>query len=332
MIVHDRYSLRTSNTLGFDVCAEHYAGVASEDELQEAVEYAAHRRWPVFVLGGGSNIVLTRNVPGLVIRQTSATLTRDGEKLTASAGVAWDNLVRQSLDMGLNGLENLSLIPGDTGAAPMQNIGAYGVELADRLLQLRVFHLPSREWRIHDRDDCRFGYRDSLFKQERGKHVITSITLGLGSSCALVADYTSLARELEQQEIEHPQAGDIAAAVVRIRRSKLPDPTRIGNAGSFFKNPLVDADRFASLERLTPGLIGHPDGMGRVKLAAAQLIEACGFKGVSRGAVGVHTEQALVLVHHGRGKGAELLALAGEITDAVRERYGVDLIIEPVVL
>lgn len=332
MIIHERHPLRAGNTLGFDVRAERFVEVASEDALHEAVEHAAKHRWPLFMLGGGSNIVLTGDIPGLVVRQVDATVSRDGDRLTAAAGVRWDELVRQSLDRGLNGLENLSLIPGDTGAAPIQNIGAYGVELADRLVAVRAFHVPSGEWHDLDRADCRFGYRDSRFKQERGEHVITSITLALGRQCPLTTDYASLARELECQGIEHPTAHDVAAAVVRIRQSKLPDPAVIGNAGSFFKNPSVTADHYDTLRQVTPGLIGHPDGQGHVKLAAGQLIEVCGFKGTRRGPVGVHGDQALVLVHHGEGQGKDLLALASEIADAVLERFGVELVIEPTVV
>lgn len=333
MEVRHDHSLERANTLGFPALARHYVDVADEGTLADAVALARRERWPILILGGGSNVVLTGDVPGLVVRQRDTRIERDGNLVTAGAGIDWDALVSHTLALGLGGLENLALIPGSVGAAPVQNIGAYGVEIAERIVRVRALHLASGEWHELSRDECRFGYRDSLFRREPGRYAISSLMLRLNATTRdPVVAYASLEQELERRGIERPDAHEVAEAVRAIRRSKLPDPARIGNVGSFFKNPLVTRDHALELGRELSDLVAHPQDDGRVKLAAGQLIDSLGYRGVTRGAVGVHERQALVLVNRGGGTAAELLALAEEIAEAVAEHYGVRLEPEPTII
>ncbi len=286
------------------------------------------------MLGGGTNLVLARDIPGLVIQLRHSSVTYDDatHSVTAGAGVGWHSLVLDTLAHDRPGLENLSLIPGSTGAAPVQNIGAYGVELAERFIRCRALHLPSGNWRVFERDDCDFDYRHSVFKAFAGEYAITEVTLEVGRHLPLVHDYTSLHRCLASRSSGDIDARAISNCVIDIRGKKLPDPARTGNAGSFFKNPLIDRSLFEKLRTSHPDIIGHAQVDGRVKLAAGWLIDSLGFKGYRRDGVGVHRDQALVLVNLGEGTGDELLALAEEVSGAVQGRFGVALEIEPVVV
>lgn len=332
--------LSGANTLRVGCVADRVVAVRSEREL---LDLLADRRGatdaaPFTVLGGGSNVVLRRRVPGLVIlmRMRGYRLqprADGGVLLTASAGERWHDLVRFSLGQGLGGLENLALIPGSVGAAPIQNIGAYGVELSERLVSLRALDTRSGHVLTFSREDCRFAYRDSRFKTPEAAHlIILDVTLALQRGAPPVVDYPELRRELQRLGWERPTAVQVAEAVVRIRRRKLPDPRRVGNAGSFFKNPLVPASQAAALRRQLAGLVEHPAGAGRVKLAAAQLIEACGWKGRARGAVAVWHRQPLVLCNTGGATGQDVLALSEDIRRDVADRFGVDLELEPQVM
>jgi UDP-N-acetylmuramate dehydrogenase len=258
----------------------------------------------------------------------------DGARLvTAGAGENWHALVCRTIADGLPGLENLALIPGTAGAAPIQNIGAYGVELRERFDSLRAFDRRSGEFVRLKREQCQFAYRESLFKREgRDRYIITAVTLRLPLPWQPVLGYAELARELAQESAAAPTADRIRDAVIAIRLRKLPDPALIGNAGSFFKNPVVDAGQRHALLAQYPNLVSHAQADGSYKLAAGWLIDQCGFKGVSNGPVGVYGKQALVLVHHGGGTGQDLLALARRIADAVQARFGVRIEPEPVVL
>lgn len=335
-----RADLRGANTLGVACTADRVVAVHSERELLDllAVRQGADAAAPLTVLGGGSNVVLRRRVPGLVclmrIRGYRLQPQADGRALlTASAGERWHDLVRFSLGQGLGGLENLALIPGSVGAAPIQNIGAYGVELSQRLVSLRALDTRTGQVLTFSRDDCRFAYRDSRFKTPEAAHlIILDVTLALQRGAAPVAAYPELRRELQRLGWAQPSAVQVAEAVVRIRRRKLPDPRRVGNAGSFFKNPLVSASRAAAVRRLLPGLVEYPADAGQVKLAAAQLIEACGWKGRSRGAVAVWHRQPLVLCNTGGASGRDVLALSEDIRRDVAGRFGVDLELEPQVI
>ena len=248
------------------------------------------------------------------------------------AGKGWHALVTETLAAGLPGLENLALIPGSVGAAPVQNIGAYGVELSDRLASVRALHRPSGRWHELDAAACGFGYRDSRFKREAGDWAITAVTFELGEHLPRVAGYASLAALLAERGIDEPSALDIRDAVVAVRRSRLPDPAVLGNAGSFFHNPLVSRERADALLARFPDLVHYPQPDGQVKLGAGWLIEQLGFRGCREGGVGVHERQALVLVHEGGGSVEALLRLVERILAAVEERFGVRLRIEPTLL
>jgi UDP-N-acetylmuramate dehydrogenase len=291
---------------------------------------------PPLVLGGGSNLLLTGDVDRPVLQvalRGRRVLADDGERVLveAAAGESWDGLVRWSLAQGAAGLENLALIPGTTGAAPIQNIGAYGVELRDCFESLDAIDLRDGAARRFDAAECAFGYRDSVFKHAGAGHwLVTAVRLRLSRRATLRLDYGDLREELARAGVGAPSASDVADAVSTIRRRKLPDPAVLGNAGSFFKNPVVDAAFAAALRAREPGLPAWPDGR-RVKLSAAWMIDRCGWKGHRDGDAGVHAAHALVLVNHGHASGAQLLALARRIRDSVRERFGVALEPEPVI-
>ncbi len=349
-------SLKAFNSFGFAVQAEHFVSIDTDDELIDALRIANDNDWPVFLLGGGSNLVLTQDIKGLVIHQTNTTTHYDKQSdgstlVTVDAGKPWHELVLETLDNGLTGLENLSLIPGNTGAAPVQNIGAYGVELADRMHSVRCYHRPSQQWLTLLPDDCVFGYRDSVFKREPNQYVITQVVFQLRSDTPPVLSYKALARAMNVISDRNPkvassntnpigtgpgepvaQAKLISDTVIRIRQSKLPDPKQLGNAGSFFKNPVISKDHAEALKVSHPDIVSYPLGDGQLKLAAGWLIDELGFRGIEADGVGVHTEQALVLVNRGDGDGQALMALARAIIDRVDKEFGVKLEIEPIVV
>jgi UDP-N-acetylmuramate dehydrogenase len=326
-------SLAAFNTLALPGRAARYARIASVGQLTAAL---AGRR---FVLGGGSNLVLTGDFDGLVLHMAipgKALAGEDAEAwyVRAGAGENWHGFVQWTLAQGWPGLENLSLIPGTAGAAPIQNVGAYGLEVSERFHSLRAFDMHSGEIVRFDRAACRFGYRDSVFRQEgwhlSGRFVITGLTFSLPKNWRPVVSYGELATELAARGIEQPGAGQIADAVIALRRRKLPDPARLPNAGSFFRNPLVDAGTAGRLQAAHPDLPRYPQPDGRVKLAAAWLIEQAGWKGRDLGPVGMYEKQALVLVNRGGATGADVLALMRAVQRDVRGKFGVDLTPEPV--
>jgi UDP-N-acetylmuramate dehydrogenase len=332
---HEFYPLRRHNTFGFDVRARYAVHIRSEADLLAALEDSRGGGLPLVVLGGGSNVVLTADLDALVLlmeipgyRVETGT---DAWRVTAGAGENWHGVVCRTIADGLPGLENLALIPGTAGAAPIQNIGAYGVELRERFAGLRALDRQTMRFVDLDGSQCAFGYRDSLFKQAgRDRYIITAVTLRLPRDWQPVLAYGELARELEGNAAS--DAATIRDAVIAIRSRKLPDPAQIGNAGSFFKNPLVSAEQRHALLASHPDLVSYAQPDGTFKLAAGWLIDRCGFKGVNDGPVGVYGKQALVLVHHGGGTGAALLALATRIADTVQARFGVRIEPEPVVL
>lgn len=311
---------------------------ATVEEAREAIGFAADRGLPITVLGGGSNVVLLSRLPGLVIRVEIPGFeeeSRRGERVTVrvGAGEDWPRLVDRCVEAGLFGLENLTDIPGTAGAAPVQNIGAYGVEVGDCLEVVRCLEIPSGREVLLDREACLLGYRDSLFKSRMpGRYLIVEVTLGLSTREEPRIGYESLSREIARRGLSAPSPRDVARLVRQIRRERLPDPWRMGNAGSFFVNPVVEDGVAAALLERHPDLPTYPAGSGRRKLAAGWLIERCGFKGRSLGRVGVHRDHALVLVNLGGATGREVLEAAREIRRAVRETFGVDLDMEPRVL
>ncbi|WP_454722876.1 MULTISPECIES: UDP-N-acetylmuramate dehydrogenase [Cupriavidus] len=337
---HEFYPLRRHNTLGFDVRARFAVPVRSEADLRQALADPRAQGLPLVVLGGGSNVVLTRDLDALVLLMeipgysiTTVSEDDDAFLVTAGAGENWHGLVCRTIADGMPGLENLALIPGTAGAAPIQNIGAYGVELRERFHSLRAWDRQAGEFATLTREQCRFAYRDSLFKAEgRDRYVITAVTLRLPRPWQPVLGYAELAREIALDPDAPVTAARVRDAIVAIRSRKLPDPAEIGNAGSFFKNPVVSAAQRDALLAEHPGLVSHVQPDGSYKLAAGWLIDQCGLKGLREGAVGVYGKQALVLVHHGGGNGQELLALARRIAETVAARFGVRIEPEPVIL
>ncbi|WP_461481539.1 UDP-N-acetylmuramate dehydrogenase [Porticoccus sp.] len=333
-VIQAAVSLQSFNTLALPARAEYLCRAETDEQLTEALCWARDRGLRVTVLGGGSNVVLADDIPGLVIAMAIPGIAlgdREGEQLAVrvGAGENWHQLVLHSLARGWYGLENLSLIPGLAGAAPIQNIGAYGVELSERFLSLDAIHIRSGERLTMSAGECRFGYRDSYFKNAgRDQFVITAVTLALSVRPQLRLNYPALQQALAQRDPAELTPALVSEVVCDIRRSKLPDPAVIPNAGSFFKNPVISAAKAADLQAHFPGLVSYPQADGAVKLAAGWLVEQAGWKGVTRNAVGVHQQQALVLVNRG-GSGAELLALADEIGQSVGDKFGVALELEP---
>ncbi|MGF6773179.1 UDP-N-acetylmuramate dehydrogenase [Paraburkholderia sp. GAS199] len=335
------YPLKAHNTFGFDVRAQFACRVEHEAQLMAAVRDPRAAALPRLVLGGGSNVVLTGDFPGLVllVALRGRQLVREDDEswyVEAAAGEPWHEFVAWTLSQGLPGLENLALIPGTVGAAPIQNIGAYGLEMCERFASLRAVELATGAVVELDAEACQFGYRDSFFKRAgRDRYVITSVTFRLPKAWTPRAGYADLARELAARGEAHAQQPDAQAifdAVVAVRRAKLPDPAVLGNAGSFFKNPVVEAVQFEALKAKEPELVSYVQQDGRVKLAAGWLIDRCGWKGRSIGAAAVHERQALVLVNRGGASGGDVLALAGAIQQDVLTRFGVELEAEPVCL
>lgn len=347
MVILENHALANLNTLALRQSARYFAPIASRADLSLALSFARRHGLPWMVLGGGSNLLLSQDYPGVMIHNQIKGIELLREPLLqeetppvwikVGAGENWHHLVTFCLDKGWYGLENLALIPGTAGAAPVQNIGAYGVELCDVFCSLEAWDEQQQAVVTLDKQQCAFAYRDSVFKQQPGRFVILSVTLQLSTVPRVNIQYQSLQDYFSAQG-PHPMAvGDIYPrnvfdAVVAIRRAKLPDPAQVPNAGSFFKNPLVDAAQYASLLKRYPQLVSYPAANGQRKLAAGWLIEQAGWKGKSLGAVGVHPQQALVLVNHGGASGAELLQLAKTLCEDVQQRYGVTLEMEPVVV
>ena len=334
-MIESNVDLQPLNTLAIDARAAHFARVESLEDLHEALHFARTGKLPILPLGGGSNIVLTDNFPGLVIHLDMRGLELEdvagGTRVSAAAGESWHGLVMHTVERGLGGLENLALIPGRIGAAPIQNIGAYGVELRDSFYDLQAVHIPTGELHEFTAVDCQFGYRDSVFKgRARDQYLITRVRLHLSEEWRPHTEYPALKHYLDAH---HEGAGpltpvEIAHAVTAIRNSKLPDPARIPNAGSFFKNPVVGDEDYHRLKAAYPDLVAFPFE-GRWKLAAGWLIDQAGWRGYRRDSVGVHDQQALVLVNPGRGSGAEVTGLAVDIASDIRDKFGVELEPEP---
>ena len=337
-IVRHAVSLKALNTFGIDARAGHLVELRAVADLAATIALL-HAHPPVLVLGGGSNLLFSRDPPGTVLRVMLGGRRllgeRDGEVLVeAAAGQNWHSFVDWTLAQGLNGLENLSLIPGSVGAAPVQNVGAYGVEVCERFDSLDAVSLRDGTARRFDATDCGFGYRDSVFRREAGPPwLITAVRFRLTRTPQLQLDYGELRDELRARGIASPGAREVADAVCAIRRRKLPDPAEIGNAGSFFRNPVVDRARARQLAAAHPGLPLYPGSSpATAKLSAAWMIDRCGWKGHRDGDAGVHQRHALVLVNHGHASGAQILALAMRIRESVRRQFGIDLEPEPVVV
>lgn len=325
------------NTLALPARAARYIKITDEAQLTADSLRREHR----FILGGGSNLVLTQNFDGLILHMAipgKQLLKEDTEAyyIEAGAGENWHDFVQWTLQQGWPGLENLSLIPGTVGAAPIQNIGAYGLEVAERFDSARCWDFEKGLFVTVDRDECRFAYRNSLFKQEgwhlNGRMAIVSVTFRLPKRWQANNRYADIDQELATRQISQPNAADIAQAVMAVRQRKLPDPAFIPNAGSFFHNPLVDRSQAEKLKTTHPNLPCYPQADGRVKLAAGWLIEQAGWKGKSLGQVGMYEKQALVLVNHGGAQGEDVQRIMQAVQADVRARFAVDLTPEPIFL
>ena len=336
-LIEKRKSLKNLNTFGFDQTAELFAKVSSEQEIESAVRYAKANGLVLTVMGGGSNLVIADDIAGLVIQPVGSHINIQAvddrtTRVTTGAGVNWHALVQKTLAQNIPGLENLSLIPGSVGAAPVQNIGAYGVEVQDRIHSVKALHLPSMQWVCLSASDCQFRYRNSLFKDCKDEYIISEVVFELGTKHEQRSDYATLKQYLREHDITCPTPQQIGDAVVAIRQARLPDPKHIGNAGSFFHNPQLSIEQGEKLKARFPDLPVYPQGNGTVKVAAGWLIDNLGYKGHRAHGVGVHDRQALVLVNTGSGTGWDILQLADEIASAVFDAYGVTLAIEPTVL
>jgi UDP-N-acetylmuramate dehydrogenase len=336
MKIYENYSLKTLNTMHVDVSARYYCKLSKLGGLKSVMQWQReHPELPVLFLGGGSNMLFLADYPGLVVQVNIAerkVLGEDGGYvyIRAGAGENWHEFVRWTITQGYAGLENLSLIPGTVGAAPMQNIGAYGVELKDHFYRLQALDWRTAELREFDREACQFGYRDSHFKSvEPGRWLIASVTFRLPLQPEWKMAYAGVREALHGQE---PDARRISDAISDIRRSKLPDPAALGNAGSFFKNPLVPAGQWQQLKERFADLPGWPQDDGWVKTSAGWLIDQCGWKGQREGDAGTYDKHALILVNHGGASGAELWQFAERIIASVDEQFGVRLEAEPRVI
>ena len=322
------------NTLRVPCLADDFRIAASECALAECLSKADASGVPATLLGGGSNLVLRRRLPGVVVRplirgNRVARMDANRWRLSAGAGETWHEVVRFALGQGIGGLENLALIPGSVGAAPVQNIGAYGRELAEVLESVTVFDRREGVFRTLAASECRFRYRDSLFKTDSAERfAIVRVAMVLGN-LPMNAGYADVGRELRRMGAA-PSRASVAEAVLRVRRRKLPDPRRIGNVGSFFKNPLID-ERQLDAVRAKLAVDAFAEGDGRFKISAARLIDSAGWKGVRYGDAQVWSRQPLVLVNHGRATGSDMLALGERICDDVAAKYGIRLQLEPTV-
>jgi len=333
MQVQENISLRPFNSFGIDARAKYFARFKDGEELGEILSGSptTDQRLRTLILGGGSNILLTDNFEGFVLKNEVTSIEELHEDhahvyVRAGAGENWHQFVLYCIKRNWAGLENLSLIPGNVGASPMQNIGAYGVELEDRFHSLEAWHIKEKKIYSFSKSDCEFGYRDSVFKRHlKDQFVILNVTFELLKKPIFHTSYGAITEELEKMGVTELSIQAISQAVVNIRSSKLPDPKQIGNAGSFFKNPTVEKDKFESLKQQFPDIIGYPQTNGNVKLAAAWMIEQCGWKGYRKGDAGVHAKQALVLVNYGEAKGNEILELSKQIKESVSEKFGVAL-------
>ena len=327
--------LRDRNTFGFDASAEVAYEITAAEQVPAVIRGVTEKNLPWRVLGGGSNVILPKVLPGatLLMNITSQEIVSSDENATLIAvggGVNWHEFVAWTLDNHFPGLENLALIPGTVGAAPIQNIGAYGVEIGEYIDSVEAFDAKSHTFVTLAKDACQFAYRDSYFKQNPHRFIVTKVVFKIPKKWQACIHYTDLAKQFTSNL--NPSPGEIFLAVCKIRTHKLPDPKVIGNAGSFFQNPIIPNEQYETLLHKYPGLVSYPDALGKRKLAAGWLIDQCGFKGQRMGNVGVYENQALVLVNHGGGTAQDILGLAKCIQDKVKKEFGVSLEIEPNIL
>ena len=331
MIVQKDVQLKPFNTFGIEATAKYFIEVSSIDQLQEILQSPDYQSTERLILGGGSNMLLTKDFDGLVIKIAIKGFEVVNENdnniwIKAGAGLVWHDLVMQCVNQNYAGMENLSLIPGTVGAAPMQNIGAYGIEIKEVFEELQALEIATGEIKTFDKAMCNFGYRESIFKHEaKGKYIILNVTFKLNKKPTFHIEYGAIKDTLAEMNISEMSIKSISDAVIHIRQSKLPNPAEIGNAGSFFKNPEIPNTQFEALKAQFPTIPAYPVSETTTKVPAGWLIEQAGWKGQRFGNVGVHAKQALVLVNYGGGKGEEIKDLSQKIQASVKEKFGIQL-------
>lgn len=332
MHISENISLRPFNSFGIDVHARFFAGFSSTAELGELVVASSiAAKYPLLILGGGSNILFTKDFDGWVLKNELKGIElvnedNDHYYIKARAGENWHRFVLYCIEHNYAGIENLSLIPGNVGASPMQNIGAYGVEIKDVFHELQAFHLETGSIQTFGLNDCGFGYRESVFKKKyKGQFVILNVTFRLKKQPVFNTSYGVIEEELNKMQVHELSIRAISDAVIHIRSSKLPDPSLVGNAGSFFKNPVIPKPQYDELKKSFPSIPGYVTNNEQVKIAAGWLIEQCGWKGYRKGDAGCYNKQALVLVNYGGAKGSEIFALSTSIIESVATKFNVHL-------
>lgn len=330
-MIRSDVSLKTLNTFGISASAKFFSEASNEDQVRAIIQTNEFSSNNNLILGGGSNLLFTENFNGIVLKNNISGIevireTDEAVYVKAGGGVVWHDFVLYCIKKGWNGLENLSLIPGSLGASPMQNIGAYGVEIKDIFEELEAIHLKTGEINYFNNSDCKFNYRESVFKTSlKGEYLISRVTFKLSKKMNFNTSYGIINQQLEAMNITDLTAKSISDAVVAIRQSKLPDPKKIGNSGSFFKNPIVSNEQFEKLKLNFPTVVGYPSGDKSTKLAAGWLIDQAGWKGKKFNNYGVHKNQALVLVNYGGATGKEIYNLSEEIMQSIKEKFNVAL-------
>lgn len=329
MIIQENFPLQSLNTFGLAVSARYFVSINAIADLQAILAHPVYGKMPRLILGGGSNLLFTKDFEGIVIKMDVKGIEKIKEDddhiwIKVGAGENWHRFVLHCIDKGYAGLENLSLIPGTVGAAPMQNIGAYGVEIKDYFEVLEAVNIQDGSVKSFINEACQFGYRDSVFKRElKDQYIIVSVTFRLNKKPVFNTSYGAIRETLDQFGVKTLTIKAVSDAVIHIRQSKLPDPAKIGNAGSFFKNPSIEASLYAQIKETFPTVPGYDQPDGSIKVPAGWLIEQCGWKGKTIGNVGVHENQALVLVNRGNAQGEEVKQLAEAIQTSVKEKFGV---------
>lgn len=332
MLIKENVSLKPYNTFGVEAIAKYFAVASNQDEVREILNWTKENNQKILLLSGGSNMLIVNDWDGLALKIEMHGIeivesNEDEAIVKVNSAEVWNDFVQWCIERDLGGLENLSLIPGRAGTAPIQNIGAYGVEIKDTMTELTALEIATGQLRTFTNEQCKFGYRDSVFKNElKGQYLILDVSFKLTKkNHKLHTEYGAIRNELAQMGIENPTIKDVAQVVIKIRQSKLPDPKKIGNSGSFFKNPIIDQKLFNELKLKFPEIVGYPSGDDKVKVAAGWLIENAGWKGKRFGDAGVHKDQALVLVNHGNATGKEIYDLSEKIIQDIFEKYNIHL-------
>ena len=320
------YSLKQHNTFGIEAKCAQFVEYSSEAEAKEVAELLRNTRVPYIIIGGGSNLLLTRDYEGIVVHSTCKGIERNGNRLVCGSGEVFDDVVAQSIEMGLYGAENLSLIPGDVGASAVQNIGAYGAEAKDLIRSIRAVEIATGNVCVIENAECEYGYRQSKFKHDwKNQYLILSVEYEFAATFEPRLDYGNIRAELVKEGISLPTAQQLRNTIIRIREAKLPDPKVLGNAGSFFMNPIVDRQKYEALATQYEGMPHYDIDADHVKIPAGWMIDQCGWKGKSMGRAGVHDKQALVLVNRGGATGQEVVALCQQIQADVKQKFGIDI-------